>query len=126
MKTSIANVYGKKMFIVNTEIKKDSYRPGITNLKVMDEKKVNEVFRMNIDLEAQEGMISDFGMTVNGVDADGNLVALINMDTEDTVEDVKKAFGAKLVACQEHLTALAAQMANEAAAVDAIFEGIAE
>lgn len=124
MKTSIINMMGKKYFVVDTEIKKADYRDGITSLKVKDDKGVQK-FCMCVNLTADVGAVVDGGISVNGVNDEGNFVAYMPVAAGETVEDVKKAYGAKLVAAAEHLAALKQQMVAEASAIDGIFDGIA-
>ncbi len=124
MKTSITNIYGKKVFVVDTEIAKAAYREGITSPVVKDDKG-NQVFRLCVNLDADEGTIYDSAMMVNGVSDAGTFVAIFKMDADETIEDVKKLYGSKLVAAQKYLETLKTQMINEAAAVDGIFAGVA-
>lgn len=125
MKTSIVNVYGKKMFVVDTEIAMAAYRPGITNLKVVDDKG-SEKFLLGICMESDNGYIGDCGIQCNGVTDGGNLAVLIKMFDQETLDDVKAAYGAKLVVADKYLSILKEQMISEASAVDAIFAGAAD
>ena len=125
MKTSIQSVAGKRFFVVNTEIPVAAYREGITNLSVVTDEKEGSVFCMDIDLDAAVGAVSGFGIVANGK-VDDNYAVLIPLTAEDEVEDIKKAYGAKLVAAKAGLEKLKEQMTKEAADVDAICEGIEE
>lgn len=125
MKTSMINVLGKKLFVVDTEIAKTAYREGITNTVVKDEKTGMRKFKMGIDLSAEIGSIMEGGVTVNGVNDEGNFVIYMSVGANETIEDIKKAYGALLVKAAEELEVLKAQMAAEATAIDGIFAGVA-
>ena len=126
MKTSIKEVAGKKMLVVETGIPKAAYREGITNLSVVVNEKSGDEFTMAINMDAAVGEVSKFGVIANGKTDDGNFAILIPVATEDTVEDIKKAYGSMLVSANAGLVALKAQMVKEAADVDAICEGLVE
>lgn len=125
MKTSMINVLGKKLFVVDTEIAKEAYREGITNTVVKDEKTGMRKFKMGIDLSAEIGSIMEGGVTVNGVNDEGNFVIYMPVGVNETIEDIKKAYGALLVKAAEELEVLKTQMAAEATAIDGIFAGVA-
>lgn len=126
MKTSMTNLFGKRFFVVDTEIKKDAYRPGITTMSLKDEKTGLCKFLMSVRLGADAGSISDCGISVNGVNDEGNFVAYMPIGKDDKVEDIKVAYGADLLKVADNLSVLAAQMTAEATAVDAMFEGITD
>lgn len=126
MKTSIKEVAGKKMLVVETGIPKAAYREGITNLSVVVNEKSGDEFTMAINMDAAVGEVSKFGVIANGKTDDGNFAILIPVATEDTVEDIKKAYGSMLVSAKAGLVALKDQMVKEAADVDAICEGLVE
>lgn len=126
MKTSMTNLFGKRFFVIDTEIKKDAYRPGITTMSLKDEKTGLCKFLMSVRLGADVGSISDCGISVNGVNDEGNFVAYMPVAEDDTVEDIKVAYGADLLKVSENLSVLAAQMTAEAAAVDEMFAGIVD
>ena len=111
------------MLVVETGIPKAAYREGITNLSVVVNEKSGDEFTMAINMDAAVGEVSKFGVTANGVD-NGNLAIVIPIKGDAKVEDIKKAYGAKLVAAKAGLEKLLASMTKEAADIDSIFEGI--
>lgn len=123
MKTSIKEVAGKKMLVVETGIPKAAYREGITNLSVVVNEKSGDEFTMAINMDAAVGEVSKFGVAVNGVEND-NLAIVIPIKGDAKIEDIKKAYGSKLVAAKAGLEKLLASMTKEANDIDSIFEGI--
>ena len=125
MKTQMNEVAGKKYMVIDTEIPVAAYREGITQLCVELDKETGEVFSMAIDKDAAVGQVSGFGVVANGV-VDDNFAILIPVGNEETIEDVKKAYGAKMVKAAAGLAALKASMEAEATAIDEICAGLEE
>ena len=125
MKTQMNEVAGKKYMVIDTEIPVAAYREGITQLEVELDKETGEVFSMTIDKDAAVGQVSGFGVVANGV-IDDNFAILIPVGNEETIEDVKKAYGAKMVKAAAGLAALKASMEAEATAIDEICAGLEE
>ena len=125
MKTKLENVAGKRFLVVDTGIPKTAYREGITQLCVELDKETGETFTMDINMDADAGQVSRFGAVVNGVDGD-NYAVVIPVGNEETIEDVKKAYGAKMVKAAAGLAALKASMEAEATAIDEICAGLEE
>ena len=125
MKTKLENVAGKRFLVVDTGIPKTAYREGITQLCVELDKETGETFTMDINMDAAVGQVSGFGVVTNGV-IDDNFAILIPVGNEETIEDVKKAYGAKMVKAAAGLAALKASMEAEASAIDEICAGLGE
>ena len=123
MKTSIQTVAAKKFFVVDTEIPVAAYREGITRLSVVTDEKEGTIFTMGVNMDAAVGEVSKFGVAVNGVEND-NLAIVIPIKGDAKIEDIKKAYGSKLVAAKAGLEKLLAPMTKEAADLDSILEGI--
>ena len=125
MKTQMNEVAGKKYMVIDTEIPVAAYREGITQLCVELDKETGETFTMDINMDAAVGQVSGFGVVTNGV-IDDNFAILIPVGNEETIEDVKKAYGAKMVKAAAGLAALKASMEAEASAIDEICAGLGE
>lgn len=122
METKIMSIMGKRFFVIDSGIKKTAYREGITSLLVKNDEG-NVAFRAKIDLNAENGSVNDFSITFNGVTDSGNLAVVIKINDEKN-EDLKRKYGAALVAVETYLNKLYNQMRLEANTIDGIFAGI--
>lgn len=116
MTTSIEN---GNVLVVKTDIEKVMFEKRATDLVVRDEDGNDRFF---VGVNECDPSIGEFGIICNTV-IDGKLaVTMVLPSMEPTTDDVKKIFGPALVKIAEYMPQAVAQLTEEVAAIDGIFE----
>lgn len=109
-------VLKSNVLTVVTGIKKADYDKKVTDLRSYD-KDGNPTFEVKV---GKEGAISKYGMTCNTV-VDGELAVTIILPIGQKVEDTKVKYGKALVATEEALKDIIANIEKDSEAIDKIF-----
>lgn len=114
--------YENNTVTIDTEVKASVLEDAKNGVLTLKDDKGNDVFALaKVDSPCAITQLTERVMPVNAMSADGNALLVAVMPTDVELKDIKKMYGAALVAAKEAVPQIAANAAHFAEEVDALF-----
>lgn len=119
--------YENNTVTIDTEVKASVLEDAKNGVLTLKDDKGNDVFALaKVDSPCAISQLTEKVMPVNAVSAEGNALLVAVMPTDVELKDIKKMYGAALVAAKNAVPQIAADAIHFAEEVNALFTEVAE